>query len=160
MTSAKSLPAILLSVSISIVACKHREEAPVTPQENALFISFGGSNVPLAHTKKLQITPDASYEITTNQEGSNAIKLPDNIHDSLKQYLSSFPVAAIKADPQVGTYSLHGAADNSFQTFSYIQKTPADTTTISIDTGTPVPYMNDFQKKVNQTIINCKLLGD
>ncbi|MBS0029338.1 hypothetical protein ACTJJ0_16425 [Chitinophaga sp. 22321] len=161
MTPAQSLLAVLLSASISIVACNHKNEVPViTPEANALFISFGGGSMPRANTKKLQITPEASYEITITAQGSTSTRLADNIHDSLKQYLSSFPIASIKADSQIASYSQLGTADNAFQTFTSIQKAPADTTNISIDYGIHVPYMDDFQKKINQTIANCKLLGD
>lgn len=168
MTSPKSVIALLLFASISIVACNNNKggesgaaaTTAAASGSNALFVNFGGGNVPVPHTKKLQITADASYEITYTGEKSDTTKLPGNVHDSLKPYLSSFPHAAIKADTLVSSYSLLGAADNSFETFTYIQATPADTSKISIDTGTSVPYMDDFQKKINQTIANCKLLGN
>jgi hypothetical protein len=169
MTSPKSVIALLLFASISIIACNNKKggasdatatTAAATSGGNSLFVNFGGGNVPVPHTKKLQITADASYEITYTGEKSDTTKLPGNVHDSLKPYLSSFPHTAIKADTLVSSYSLLGAADNSFETFTYIQATPADTSKISIDTGNSVPYMDDFQKKINQTIANCKLLGN
>lgn len=169
MTLSKSLIAPLLIASISIVACNNKggessttatTTATAAAGSNALFVNFGGGNVPVPHTKKLQITADASYEITYTGEKSDTTKLPGNVHDSLKPYLSSFPHTTIKADTLVSSYSLLGAADNSFETFTYIQVTPADTSKISIDTGTSVPYMDDFQKRINQTIANCKLLGN
>jgi hypothetical protein len=167
MTSPKSMVAVLLSAFIGFAACTGNGKSnntdsttttTTTPKGNSLFVNFGGSNVPMPQTKKLQITPDASYEITYTGEKSATIKLPDAVHDSLKPYLTSFPLTTIKADTLVSSYSLLGAADNSFQTFTYIQETPADTTKISIDTGTSVPYMDEFQKKINQTISNCKIL--
>jgi hypothetical protein len=168
-TFSTSLVAPLLIASISIIACNNQKSgesgatatttATATSGGNALFVNFGGGNVPVPHTKKLQITADASYEITYTDEKSDTVKLPGNVHDSLKPYLSSFPHSTIKADTGVSSYSLLGAADNSFETFTYVQATPADTSKISIDTGTSVPYMDDFQKKINQTIANCKLLS-
>ncbi|HEY9261555.1 hypothetical protein [Chitinophaga sp.] len=163
MTFSKSLVASLLFASISMIACKSKSGETVATAvsgSNALFVNFGGGNVPVPHTKKLQITADASYEITYTGGKSDTIKLPGNVHDSLKPYLSSFPHSTIKADTLVSSYSLLGAADNSFETFTYIQATPADTSNISIDTGTSVPYMDDFQKRINQTIAHCKLLGN
>ncbi|MGO4289896.1 hypothetical protein [Chitinophaga sp. RAB17] len=157
MTSPKSLIAILLLATISIVACKKDN---ITPKGDALFIDFN-SQIAASEEfpyKRLQITADASFEIRFTGEKKEIIQLPGNIHDSLKPYLSSFPRAAIKADPQTTKYSGRGANDMPFQTFSYVEVKSNDTTKISIDQGIVVPYIDEFQKKINQTIINCKLL--
>ena len=161
MTSPKSVVALLLFASISIVACK--KDKAVTPNGDALFVEMSGGQTPVSPSfayKKLQITADGSYEISITGEKTDIRQLPGNIHDSLKAYLSSFPRATVKADPQISKYSSRGALDNAFTTFTYIQKTPADTTRIDVDWGTYVPYMEDFHKKLAQTIINCKLLGN
>jgi len=162
MTSPKSVIALLLFASTSIVACK--KDKAVDPKGDALFVATDGYRwgaSPEYPYKKLQITADGSYEISfTGSDKPDIRQLPGNIHDSLKPYLSNFPRATIKADPQVEKYSFGGANDAPFRIFTYIQQSPADTTRIQIDYGTYVPYMRDFQQKIEQTIKNCKLLGN
>lgn len=159
MTSPKSLIAILLLATISIVACKKDNITPA-PKGDALFIDFNSQIAASAEFpyKRLLITADASYEVRFNGEKKEIIQLSGSIHDSLKPYLSSFPRAAIKADPQTAKYSALGASDIPYQRFSYVPERSDDITKITIDQGIVVPYIDEFQKKINQTIINCKLL--
>jgi hypothetical protein len=160
-TSPKSVIALLLFASISIVACK--KDKAVHPRGDALFVSIDGFMIPPSPEypyKKIQITATGSYEISfTGENKSDIRQLPGNIHDSLKPYLSSFPQTTIKADPAVNTYGAGIGRDMPVRVFTYIQENPADTTRIQIDFNTYVPYMEDFQKKIEQTIKNCKLLG-
>lgn len=158
-TSPKSVVALLLFASISIVACKKDK---VAPKGDALFVEVSTMITASAEHpyKRIQITATGSYEISyTGGDKPDIRQLSGNIHDSLKPYLSSFPRAAIKADPQANKYSNGGANDGAFRTFTYIQETPADTTRLLVDNNNYVPYMEDFQKKIEQTIKNCKLLG-
>lgn len=155
MISPKSLVIVFLCLFICIVACK-KEEVTV-PDVDTLSVSYGGGNLARPSAKTIRITAGASYLQTVTAEETNTIRLPAAVHDSLKQYLGSFPEAAIKSDPQVKSYSLLGAADNTFQRFIYIRKNPADTTSISIDTGVKVPYMSGFQDSFNQTLLHCNL---
>lgn len=159
MTLPKSLAAVLLLVSFCALSCK--KDKAETPDTTSLFVFNGGSNIPNSEFKTLQITTDASYVITQKNNEKNTRKLPDNVQDSLKPYLSSFPRAAIKADPNIFTYSSRGAADGPYQAFIYIQKNPTDTTSIYLDTySRPGPaYFLDFQQKINQTIINNKIFN-
>lgn len=161
MTSPKSVVALWLFASISIVACK-KDNAP-SSKGDALFVEInGGYRAPVSAAdpqKKLQITANGSYEIAYTGKKTEIRQLPGNIHDSLKSYLSSFPRATVKTDPQVNKYSSGGALDNVFTTFTYIQEGSADTARIDIDFDTYVPYMEDYQKKIAQTIKNCHLLG-
>ncbi|HEY9261556.1 hypothetical protein [Chitinophaga sp.] len=161
MTSPKSVIALLLFASISIVACK--KDKAVTPKGDALFIEIaGGYTAPASAEhpyKKIQITAAGSYEISyTGESKPNIRRLPGNIHDSLKPYLSSFPRATVKADPNEGRYDFGSGADVPYTAYTFIQETPADTASIKIAWHTFVPYMQDFQLNVEQTIKNCHLL--
>ena len=162
MISPKSVIALLLFASISIVACK--KDKAVHPKGDALFVETGGETLPPSPEhphKSIQITATGSYEISITGENKSDIRqLPGNIHDSLKPYLNSFPRTTIKSDPDINRYGTGPARDISVSIFTYIQESPADTTSIRIDYNTYVPYMEDFQKKLEQTIKNCKLLGN
>ncbi|HEY8954467.1 hypothetical protein [Chitinophaga sp.] len=154
----KSLAAVLLLVSLCALSCKKdKVEALDT---TALFVFDGGFSVPNVESKTLQITADGSYVITQKNNEKSTRKLPGNVHDSLKPFLSSFPRTAIKADPN--TYSSRGATDAPYRAFIYIEKNPADTTDIYLDL-LPQPaaptYFVDFEKKINQTIINNKIFN-
>jgi hypothetical protein len=159
MTLPKSLAAVLLLASLCVLSCKKDKEAPDT---TSLFVFDGGANIANAELKKLQITADASYVITYKGNETSTVKLSDNIQDSLKPYLSSFPRAAIKADPNILTYSARGASDGLFQAFIYVEKDPADSTSIYLDLAPywrGPSYFVDFQEKINQTIANNKIFN-
>lgn len=160
MKSPKSLVAVMLLVVVSLFSCKHNNEENVLKGDK-LVVSIGGFNVPGTTVKTLQITESASYIVTYTSGNPTIVTLPVNIHNNLKQYLGSFPRAAIKADPKKGSYSLRGAADDSFETFAYIQISPADTTQFDIDSHSstlPVSYIDSFLKNINKTIADNKLL--
>lgn len=161
MTLPKSLAAVLLLASLCALSCKKNKDKVKVPETTSLLVFNGGSSVPNSEFKTLQITADGSYVITQKNNEKNTRKLPDNVQDSLKPYLSRFPRAAIKADPNILTYSLRGTADGPFQAFVYIQKNSTDTTSIYLDTYLrPGPaYFLDFQQKINQTIINNKIFN-
>ncbi|MEZ2443720.1 hypothetical protein AB6805_18470 [Chitinophaga sp. RCC_12] len=155
MTLPKSLAAILLLASFCVLSCKKdKVEAPDT---TSLFVYDAGGSMPMTETQELQITADASYVITYKGNEKSTVKLSNKIQDSLKPYLTSFPLAAVKADPN--TYSARGAADGVFRAFVYVQKNPTDTTAIYLDIPLgPVPaYFVEFENKINQTIINNKI---
>ncbi|MGF6925936.1 hypothetical protein QFZ48_001436 [Chitinophaga sp. W2I13] len=157
MTLPKSLAAILLLACLCVLSCKKdKVEAPDT---TSLFVYDAGSSIPNAEFKTLQITADGSYTITQKNSEKSTRKLPNNVQDSLKPYLTNFPRAAIKADPN--TYSSRGAADGIFRAFIYVQKNPTDTTAIYLDIpGGPAPaYFVEFENKINQTIINNKIFN-
>ena len=161
MTIPKSLIAVLLSAIFCATACK-KNSRETGPEDATLYVYFGGGYTESGYTPdKLQITASASYVLSYNSNGQlTTKKLSDAIQDSLKPYLSSFPRAAIKADPNVHTYSLRGAADGPFEGFIYVQKNPADTTAIYLDTMREKPgYIQAFQQRINQTIINNKIFN-
>ncbi|SKD01757.1 hypothetical protein SAMN05660461_2288 [Chitinophaga ginsengisegetis] len=160
MTLPKSLAAVLLLASLCVLSCKKDKDK--TPDTTSLFVFNGGGNMAMTEFKKLQITPDASYVITYKNNDSSTVKLSGNIHDSLKPYLSSFPRAAIKADPNILNYSTRGAADGVFQVFIYVQKNPTDSTSIYLDIAPywrGPSYFVDFLEKINQTIANNKIFN-
>lgn len=161
MTLPKSLAAALLLVSLCAFSCKKdKVEAPDT---TSLFVFDGGFSVPNVESKTLQITADGSYVITQKNNEKHTRKLPGNVHDSLKPFLSSFPRAAIKADPRGYSYSSLGATDIPFRAFVYIQKNPADTTSIYLDMlPGPIPapgYIIEFRQKINNIIIDNKIFN-
>lgn len=161
MTLPKSLIAVLLSTVFCAAACKKNSREEV-PQETSLYVfNDGGYKMaPASSASKLQITANASYVISYNNGEVVTKKLSDAIQDSLKPYLASFPRAAVKADPNVNTYSNRGAADDLFQAFIYVQQDPADSTAIYLDTHRESPsYIQAFQQRINQTIINNKIFN-
>lgn len=161
MTIPKSLIAVLLSTIFCAAACK-KNSRETSPEVTSLYVFNDGGykTAPAASASKLQITADASYVISYNNGQVIVKKLSDAIQDSLKPYLTSFPRAAIKADPNVNTYSFRGTADDLFQAFIYVQQDPADSTAIYLDIHKESPaYMQAFQQRINQTIINNKIFN-
>jgi hypothetical protein len=161
MTLPKSLAAVLLLASLCALSCKKdKVEAPDT---TSLFVFDGGGlRAPNSEFKTLQITADGSYVITQKNNEKSTVKLPRNVQDSLKPYLSSFPRAAIKADPNVLSYSTSSASDGVFQAFIYVEKNPTDSTSIYLDLAPywrGPSYFADFREKINQTIINNKIFN-
>jgi hypothetical protein len=160
MTIPKPVIAVLLFAILCAAACK-KNSHDTAPEDATLYIFNGGGNMPQELYPKLQITANASYVHSYNNSGQLTTKqLSDAIQDSLKPYLSSFPRAAVKADANVHTYSLRGAADDGFMAFIYIQKNPTDSTAIYLDATKEKPaYIQAFQQRINQTIINNKIFN-
>ncbi|HWV67463.1 hypothetical protein [Chitinophaga sp.] len=158
MTLPKSFAAVLLLASLCVLSCK-KDKIETPPDTTSLFVFTGGGSIPNVESKTLQITADGSYVITQKNNEKSTRKLPANVQDSLKPYLSSFPRAAIKADPN--TYSSRGALDAGYQAFIYVEKNPADTTAIYLDIplGSVPAYFIEFERKINQTIINNKIFN-
>ncbi|MET3876006.1 hypothetical protein [Chitinophaga sp. OAE865] len=153
----KSLAAVLLLASLCALSCK--KDMVEAPDTTSLFVFDGGWSVPNVESQTLQITANGSYVITQKNNEKSTRELPRNVHDSLKPYLNSFPRTAIKADPNI--YSSRGATDAPYRAFIYVQKNPTDSTEIYLDIPLgPVPaYFADFEKKINQTIINNKIFN-
>lgn len=161
MTLPKSLAAVLLLASLCVLSCKKNKVE--VPDTTSLFVfNGGGLRAPNAEFKTLQITADGSYVITQKNNEKSTVKLSNKIQDSLKPYLSSFPRAAVKADPNVLTYSSRGASDGVFQAFIYVEKNPTDSTSIYLDAAPywrGPSYFVEFQEKINQTIVNNKIFN-
>lgn len=161
MTIPKPVIAVLLFATLCATACK-KNSHETAPEDATLYVYYGGGYTETGYAPdKLQITANASYVLSYNSNGQLITKkLSDAIQDSLKPYLASFPRAAIKADPNVPTYSLRGATDGPFEGFIYVQKNPADTTEIYLDTMREKPgYIQAFRQRINQTIINNKIFN-
>ncbi len=155
MKSSTSFIAVALLAVCCTTACKKNKDD--TPPTLYIF-SGGGTNQTTENptVNKIQITENASYYVSYSGDRIyTSKKLSDAIHDSLRPYLASFPRAAIKADPNVHTYSKLGVDEDVFQAFVYVRKNPTDSTAIYLDVHREGPdYIQAFWQQINRTMAN------
>ncbi|PSL50026.1 hypothetical protein CLV51_1011369 [Chitinophaga niastensis] len=151
MISAKSTVAALLCLSLFSIACKKDKGAQV--KSDYLDITTGGFSVMKSNPGVYRITASAAYKV---QDNGHLTQLSDALSDSLIPYFKIFPLQQLIAEGGK-SFSLGGAADMPFWTFTSKGSANDTARVFYIDFGGGPVYMKGYLEKINQTFINCKL---